>query len=605
MPITLETLPNIDINIKCGNSLISRFALAGGDDVLPGDRARLKVLAGRYREKVLLYKLHPANKALLRREIEIMKEEIQAFSLPTDAEEKLLRKLENDLAQTLFDFDREGAEKRTGIQERTAELRRRIDEKRRTVYRAAFEWRYEFPEVLDEDGRFAGFDCVIGNPPYVRQAMLGQTFTAYARSRYEVYHGVADLYAYFFELGVAVLKDGGQFSIIVANKWMRANYGAPLRKWLRGQGMELVVDFGALPVFPEATAYPCIIRLRKGSKRKGFTACNVKSLADLDLEALVRTEGMEVAVSSLTDSGWTLTGGAEQRLLEKLRKTGTPLGEYVGGEIYRGILTGLNEAFVIDAATRERLIAQDPKSAEIIKLFLLGRDVKRYRPLLNKHYLIFTRRDIDIKAYPAIEEYLGRFKEQLTPKPKDGAGGSGLGRKPGAYQWYEIQDTVDYWKEFEKPKILWPEIAGSARFAFDETGFYANNKAYLIPTGDLYLLGLLNSSLLRFFIHSVCTDLQGDSFNFSAVFLKRTPIRVIDFAVPEEKERHDRIVALVERMLRLHQEPPEPAPPEENENRLREIAATDAEIDSLVCELYGLTAEEIRILVESGRTTDG
>ena len=601
----LETLPNIDINIKCGNSLISRFALAGGDDVLPADRARLKVLAGRYRDKVLLYKLHPTNKALLRREIEDMKEELQAFSLPTDAEEKLLRKLENDLAQTLFDFDREGAEKRTGIQKRTAELRRRIDEKKRTFYRAAFEWRYEFPEVLDENGRFVGFDCVIGNPPpYVRQAMLGAAFTAYARSRYEVYHGVADLYAYFFELGVAVLKEGGQFSIIVANKWMRANYGAPLRKWLREQGLALVVDFGDLPVFPEATAYPCIVRLRKGSNRKTFTACNVQRLADLDLEELVRTEGTEVAFSSLVDSGWTLTGGAEQRLLEKLRKTGTPLGEYVGGKIYRGILTGLNEAFVIDAATRERLIAEDPKSAEIIKPFLLGRDVKRYRPLLNKHYLIFTRRDIDIKAYPAIEEYLGRFKEQLTPRPKEGAGGSGSGRKPGAYQWYEIQDTVDYWKEFEKPKIIVPAIVQKGSYAFDVAGSYSNDKTTIIAVSDLYLLGLLNSKVTDFFIHAISSTKQGGYYEYKPMYLVQLPIRAIDFAVPEEKAQHDRIVALVERMLRLHQEPPEPLSPEENENRLREIAATDVEIDALVCDLYGLTAEEIRILEESGRTTD-
>ena len=272
----LETLPNIDINIKCGNSLISRFALAGGDDVLPMDRARLKVLVGRYREKVLLYKLQPTNKALLRREIEDMKEEIQAFSLPNDAEENLLRKLENDLTQTLLRFrPGRGGETRPDP-EASGGLRGRIDEKKRTVDRAAFEWRYEFPEVLDQNGRFVGFDCVIGNPPYVRRA-VGAAFTAYARSRYEVYHGVADLYAYFFELGVAVLKEGGQFSIIVANKWMRANYGAPLRKWLRKQGLALVVDFGDLPVFPEATAYPCIVRLRKGAKRKGFTACNVRA----------------------------------------------------------------------------------------------------------------------------------------------------------------------------------------------------------------------------------------------------------------------------------------------------------------------------------------
>ena len=118
------------------------------------------------------------------------------------------------------------------------------------------------------------------------------------------------------------------------------------------------------------------------------------------------------------------------------------------------------------------------------------------------------------------------------PKPKDWNGDNWLGRKPGAYEWYEIQDAIDYYEEFEKPKIFWPEIAGSARFTFDASQFYANNKTYIIPAGDFYLLSLLNSSLLRMFIHSVCTDLQGNSFNFSAVFVERTPIRRISFTNP-------------------------------------------------------------------------
>ena len=602
----LETLPNIDINIKCGNSLISRFALAGGDDVLPGDRARLKVLAGRYREKVLLYKLHPTNKALLRREIEVMKEEIQAFSLPTDAEENLLRKLENDLTQTLFDFDREGAEKRTGIQERTAELRRRLDEKKRTVYRAAFEWRYEFPEVLDENGRFVGFDCVIGNPPYVRQEMLGAAFKAYARSRYEVYHGVADLYAYFFELGVAVLREGGYFSIIVANKWMRANYGAPLRKWLREQGLELVVDFGALPVFPEATTYTCIVRIRKGKPSDTFGVIKADTLEFDSLAAYVQGRRNEVRRASLEDGGWSLSNEGTAALLKKLHQTGIPLKEYVKGRIYYGIKTGFNEAFVIDAATRERIIAEDPKSADLIKPFLAGRDIKRYEPPTSDHFVIFTRRGIDIKRYPAIESHLKRFKEQLLPKPKDWKGVVWKGRKPGTYQWYEIQDAVDYYAEFEKPKILWPGISAEvAAFTFDESGFYGNDNNQIIITDDRYLLGILNSSLMKLALINICDKVQGGFYRLKIAYISQIPIRTIDFAVPEEKTRYDRIVALVERMLRLHQEPPGPLPPEENETRLREIAATDAEIDSLVCDLYGLTAEEIRILEESGRTTDG
>jgi len=597
----LETLPNIDINIKCGNSLISRFALAGGDQILPGDRGRLKALTDRYRKMVFHYKLSPANKGLLRREIDQLKEDLQGFSIPTDPDMKMLRKLDFDLSQTIFEFDRAGAERREQLQVRAEELRRLIAEKQRTIYRAAFEWRYEFPEILDKNGNFSGFDVVIGNPPYIRQELLGGEFKGYARSRYEVYHGVADLYAYFFELGLAILGAGGCFSIIVANKWMRAGYGAPLRKWLKGQGLELIVDFGDLPVFTEATTYPCIVTIRKAASRESFRACTVSTLEALDLVELTKTGTVEVQFSSLGDSGWTLVGGAGQGLLAKLRGIGKSLGEYVDGKIYYGIKTGLNAAFVIDAATRDRLVAVDPRSAEVIKPFLLGRDIKRYQPLAAGQYLIFTRRGIDIAAYPAIEKYLRQFKERLMPKPKDWRAADWPGRKPGAYEWYEIQDTVDYWQEFEKPKLFWPEIAGSARFTYDEIGCYANNKTYLIADTSLYLLGLLNSSLLRYFIHNVCTDLQGDSFNFSAAFLKKAPIRTIDPDNPADQARHDEIVTLVEKTLRLHRELKELLEKEEatsgkHEQYQADISTIDRRIDALVYELYGLTEEEIRIV---------
>lgn len=310
--------------------------------------------------------------------------------------------------------------------------------------------------------------------------------------------------------------------------------------------------------------------------------------------------------STLTDSGWTLTGGAEQRLLEKLRKTGTPLGEYVGGKIYRGILTGLNEAFVIDAATRERLIAQDPKSAEIVKPFLLGRDVKRYRSPGSGRYLIRFPKGWTAKTsgstdeesawkrlesdYPAIAGHLRSFADR------------GRKRCDRGDFWWELRECA-YYEEFEKPKIIIPAIVQKGSYAFDAEGFYSNDKTTIIAMDDLYLLGLLNSKVTDFVIHAISSTKQGGYYEYKPMYLVQIPIRAIDFAVPEEKERHDRIVALVERMLRLHQEPPEPASPEENENRLRKIAATDAEIDPLVCDLYGLTAEEIRILEEIGSST--
>ena len=457
-----------------------------------------------------------------------------------------------------------------------------------------FDWKQEFPEVM----KVGGFDAVIGNPPYVRQEMIGN-FKAYFQIYYRVYDGVADLYAYFIEKGVSLLRPDGYFSYIVANKWFRAGYGRPLRKWMQEQGIEEIIDFGDLPVFTGATTYPCIIRIRKAKPPAVIGITKVETLQFDNLAAYVEAHRYEIRREALEEGGWALSHERTGALLQKLRETGIPLSKYVNGRMYYGIKTGLNEAFVIDAATRQRLISADPKSAELIKPFLAGRDVKRYKPTESNQFLIFTRRGIDIKRYPAIENYLMEFKERLMPRPQDWKGTDWKGRKPGAYPWYEIQDAIDYYAEFEKPKILWPEIAGSARFMWDDAGTFANNKVFLIPEGSFYLLGLLNSSVLRLFIHSVCTDLQGKSFNFSGIFVDKTPIRTINFADPADQARHDRMVALVEQMLSLHKRLAAAQTDHEKTNLQRQIDATDSQIDRLVYDLYELTEEEIGI-VEKG-----
>ena len=351
----------------------------------------------------------------------------------------------------------------------------------------AFDWKSGFPEVFQR----GGFDAVIGNPPYVRQEGLGE-MKDYFAGHYQVYHGVADLYAYFIERGVSLLRPAGLFSYIVANKWMRANYGRPLRRWLKEQHIEEIVDFGDLPVFTKATTYPCILRIAKKEPVESFPACQMKTLSFSSLEDYIREHSYAVRQPELDDSGWSLADERTQRLLAKLKATGVPLGEYVGGKIYRGVLTGLNEAFIIDEATRARLIAEDAGSAELIKPFLAGRDIKRYEhPRIDK-YMIFTRRGLNIDDYPAIKQYLTIFKERLTPKPKNWAGKDWKGRKPGAYEWYEIQDTIDYHAEFEKPKIVYAEIAARGQFVLDLNGSYYDTTAYLLVHGSelLYLLGL-------------------------------------------------------------------------------------------------------------------
>ena len=177
---------------------------------------------------------------------------------------------------------------------------------------------------------------MIGNPPYVRQELLGE-FKAYFQKHYETYHGVADLYVYFIEKGVSLLRNGGIFGIIVANKWMRANYGMPLRQWLKRQHIAEITDFGDLPVFQKATTYPCILRIEKSAPEAAFGAAHVDSLKNLDLGSFVEEHSFRISYAGLDDKGWSLAGDEAQALLEKLKQKGQPLGEYVGGKIYYGI----------------------------------------------------------------------------------------------------------------------------------------------------------------------------------------------------------------------------------------------------------------------------
>jgi len=458
-----------------------------------------------------------------------------------------------------------------------------------TLYRInAFDWEAEFADTM----KVGGFDVVIGNPPYVRQELLSESKN-YFQDHYQTYHGVADLYVYFIEKGISLLGENGMFGIIVSNKWMRANYAQSLRQWLKQQCLIEIVDFGDLPVFQQVTTYPCILSVQKALPQAAFQVAQIKTLDFEDLKTEMATYRIEQ--SSLNDEGWSLADKKTQALLDKLQ--GMPLKEYVKGKIYRGVLTGLNEAFVIDAKTREKLIASDAKSEELIKPFLLGRDIKRYQAISNERYLIFTRRGVEIKKYPAIKRYLHQFKKQLMPKPKNWEE-EWQGRKPGSYQWYEIQDTIAYYQKFEKPKIIIPAIVQKASYAFDKSGFYSNDKTSIIASDDLYLLGLLNSQVLDFVLHSIASTKRGGYFEYKPMYVQKLPIRLIDFDNQTDKAKHDKMLQLVEIMLTLNQKLQTNLDSHSRTVFKRQIEATDRQIDNLVYQLYDLTAKEIE-LVES------
>ena len=457
-----------------------------------------------------------------------------------------------------------------------------------------FDWEREFADVF----RRGGFDVVIGNPPYVRQEGLGNS-KAYFQKHYLVYHGTADLCTYFMELGVSILQRKGIFSYIVANKWMRANYGQPLRAWLKEQCIEEIIDFGDLQIFQGATTYPCIIRITNSAPHANFEVTQIKTLDFQSLIDYIKENHYTVNQSDLDDKGWSLSEERTQALLNKLCEKDLNLADYVGSEVHYGIKTGLNDVFVIDSQTKEKLIAEDPKSLELIRPFLAGREIKRYRLPFAEKYLIFTRHGVNIDAYPAIKRYLIQFKDRLMPRPKDWTGGEWMGRKPGAYQWYEIQDTVDYYLEFEKPKIMYLVFQVKTAFTFDEEGTYANNAVWIIPKSDKYLLGILNSKMGWFLISKYCTQIQR-GYQLIFKYFGKIPIHLIDYSDPADVARHDRMVALVEQMLSLHKQLPEVRTPQEQTALERRIEATDRQIDALVYELYGLTEEEIGIVEGQG-----
>ncbi len=455
------------------------------------------------------------------------------------------------------------------------------------VYRVnAFDWEKEFPEIM----KSGGFDAVIGNPPYVRQEALGEIKT-YFKKHYQVYNGIADLYVYFIEKAIALLSSNGWFGFIVSNKWLRANYGQALRQWMNKQGIEDILDFGDLPVFKKATTYPCILSIKKAAPKKNFYATQVKDLEFTDLSEYVKQNRYKVQQTSLDEGGWSLADERTQTLLEKLRKTGVPLGKYIKSEIYYGIKTGLNEAFVIDSVTRDNLIAEDSKSAELINPFLLGRDIKRYQQPSTDRYLILIPKGwtgLNIGSgknpwkvlqdnYPAIASHLKPFAQEAKKRFDKGD------------YWWELR-ACDYYMVFEKPKILLPDISQRGNFALDAVGnFYCSNTAYLISNADIYLLGILNSKLITFFYRNLLASYRGGYLRFFFQYMVQIPIK-------STKKTFNNVVNLVERMIDLHKQLASAKHPQDKNVLQRQIETTDHQINRLVYELYGLTDEEIAIV---------
>lgn len=391
-----------------------------------------------------------------------------------------------------------------------------------------------------------GFDIVIGNPPYVRQEKFKdqkaqlQRFYERKNMRGEPegsYSGTADYLVYFIERGISLLKPGGAFSYITSNKWYRAKYGENLRTWMSvNTDLISIIDFGDADVF-DAVAYPTIVTAerREGEPKPGhkFRALNWSELGgDADKEhfwTYLDSAGFDMPQVALERGSWQIEPTVKRDLLARIRAAGVPLGDYVEGRFYRGILTGYNDAFVIDGPTRATLIREDAKSAKIIKPYLRGRDIKRWRVEPQDLWLIFTRRGIDIESYPAIKRHLESYRASLEPMPSGWRPKSGSdkweGRKAGSYRWYEIQDNVAYWEAFLGPKIIVPAIEKSVAYAFDGEGYFSNDKtSVIVDERWRYLLACLNSSVSWWYTQALFASRQGGFFEFKPMYVNEFPV---------------------------------------------------------------------------------
>ena len=407
-----------------------------------------------------------------------------------------------------------------------------------SVHPKAFDWQAAFPEVFAQ----GGFDVVVGNPPYVRQELL-TPFKPWLEAHYASYHGMADLYVYFYELGLRVLQPGGLLSFIVTNKWMKAGYGEPLRRFFRDQAwVRSVVDFGhAKQIFEEADVFPCIIVAEKpteADKPKTARLCTIprEQLRIDDLSVQIEKEGQEMDIEQLGVESWQLESKAVSELLQKIRRTGKSLKSFAGVKPLRGIVTGCNEAFLIDTPTRDSIIKADPKSSEIIFPYLRGQDVNRWQSEWAETWIIFARRGIDIDAYPTVKAHLSQFQTQLEPKPDDWNGSEWPGRKAGTYKWFEIQDSIDYWREFAKPKITYQEIQFHPSYALDTQGLFGNNKTFFVTCDDLYLLAVLNSPLMWWHNWRYLPHMKDEALSPMGFLMESLPIAEPTAAIREAAE---------------------------------------------------------------------
>ena len=386
-------------------------------------------------------------------------------------------------------------------------------------------------EFFDSEAMFGvaeGFDIVLGNPPYVEHKKL-KDISQTLRKFYSTYSGTADLYVYFYENGVKQLKKNGILVFITSNKFIKTSYGENLRKYFTQYRINEIIDFTEIHVF-EALVASCIFSISKvlPERNKIIIAFADDTLFDFaDVSDFVMRNNFFLNQNSLSEKIWQLETETKLNLKRKIEKGSINLRETGSVNVFRGVTTGYNPAFIIDEEIKRLLIKEDKANESIIKPMLQGRNIKKWIYKETDDYLIFTRKGININRFPSIKRHLAQFKSLLEP---------GIGRKPGSYNWYEIQDNTAYYPEFDKEKIIWGLTADKWAFAYDDKRHFLPSNGYILTSSTIpikYLLGVLNSKLMEFYFGFIGIMTAGNAFTLKYETVIEFPVKIIDKQLEE------------------------------------------------------------------------
>lgn len=509
-----------------------------------------------------------------------------------------------------------------------------------------FSWQNAFPQVFER----GGFDVIIGNPPYVKLEQIKEASQRLEKVGFSTFEKRSDLYVLFVEQGFNLLKPYGKISYIMPNKWLQAGYGKPLRQLFLRQNLQQLIDFGDVQIFEGATTYPCIFIAEKNAPSDIMQVAVLRTSKQHDFAQNVADNLQIFQAAAFGENTWVISSSGEKQLLGKLKNQFGSLKDFIQGEAYYGVKTGLSEAFFVDEKTKEYLIKQDIKVEEILHPMLQGRDLLRYGTPEISNYLIgtFPALELNIDDYSSIKNHLLQFDkrklEQSGTSFENENGEKIKSRKKTKNQWFETQDTVAYHHIFKQPKIMYQTFQVKPCFIYDEQNLFCNNSVWVISTNNKGLLAILNSKMGWWLIGKYCTQIQ-NGYQLIWEYFNQIPIAE---PTPELAELADKMIQLnrdfqaaCQQFLRLicrrfALENPNKALQSWHELKFAEftaalkkhkitlslademawedtfqkqkdkvtalqsqIAATDREIDRRVFALYGLTDDEIA-LVQAG-----